>query len=75
MSFVTRSSIKRLATPVVLVALGVFILLVAVGGSTASATLSDGDVVLGAAPNNACTPEQRQLRELADRHRQHRKRR
>jgi hypothetical protein len=53
---ITGLSIKRLSAPAVLVSLGVLIGLVIVGGSTASATLSDGDVVLGAAPNNACTP-------------------
>jgi hypothetical protein len=47
--------IRRHLTSALLVSLGVFILLV-IGGSTASATLSDGDVVLGAAPNNMCTP-------------------
>ena len=52
----TRSSIRRLSAAAMLVSLGVFILLVVVGGSTAHATLSDGDVVLGAAPLNACTP-------------------
>jgi hypothetical protein len=53
---ISRSSIKRLPATAMFVSLGVFILLVLVGGSTASATLNDGDVVLGAAPNNVCTP-------------------
>ena len=52
----TRSSIRRLSASAVLVSLGVFALLVVIGGSTADATLSDGDVVLGAAPTNVCTP-------------------
>jgi hypothetical protein len=56
MSFTTRSSIARLPALAVLVSLAAFALLVLVGGTTAHATLSDGDVVLGAAPNNACTP-------------------
>jgi hypothetical protein len=52
-----RSSTTRVSAPAVLFVFGgVLFLLVVVGGSTASATLSDGDVVLGAAPNNVCTP-------------------
>jgi hypothetical protein len=54
MSFVTRS-ITRSWVLAVLGALALFALLVILGDSTASATLSDGDVVLGAAPVNACT--------------------
>jgi hypothetical protein len=55
MSFITRSSITRLgvAALALLAALG---LLVVVGGSTARATLSDGDVVLGSFPATTCTP-------------------
>jgi hypothetical protein len=54
MSFVTRW-ITRSWVLAVLGALALFALLVILGDSTASATLSDGDVVLGAAPVNACT--------------------
>jgi hypothetical protein len=53
MSFVTRS-VTRYWVLAVLGALALFALLVILGDSTASATLSDGDVVLGAAPVNAC---------------------
>jgi hypothetical protein len=56
MSFRDRSIVIRLPALAGLVSIGVLALLVLVGGSTASATLSDGDVVLGAAPNNVCTP-------------------
>src|SRR2546425_6114607 len=56
MSFGTRSSIKRLPALAVLVSLAAFALLVVVGGSTARATLSDGDVVLGSAASFGCTP-------------------
>jgi hypothetical protein len=56
MSFRDRSIVIRFPVLAALVALAVLALLVLIGRSTASATLSDGDVVLGAAPNNACTP-------------------
>jgi hypothetical protein len=56
MSFITRSSITRLPALAVLIALAAFVLLVVVGGSTAGATLSDGDVVLGASAPPTCTP-------------------
>ena len=56
MSFKDRSITIRFPVLAALAALAVLALLVLIGGSTARATLSDGDVVLGAAPNNVCTP-------------------
>jgi hypothetical protein len=53
MSFRDRSIVIRFPALAALVALA---LLVLVGGSTADATLSDGDVVLGAVASTGCTP-------------------